>query len=125
MTPPLRPPTSQIIQAYGNGGFTISGVRHDGPVVVLRHRTLAWAPPRDLAALTVEDFAAVLDPAAEADIVLLGCGPRAVQVSQALRAELRAAGVTVEVMDSGAACRTFNLLQMEGRRVAAMLIAIP
>ena len=67
----------------------------------------------------------MLDPAAEADIILFGCGPRAIQVDPKLRAELRAAGVTLELMDSGAACRTFNLLLMEGRRVAAMLIAIP
>lgn len=125
MTTPPRPPTSQIIQAYGNGGFTVSGIRHDGPIVVLRSRTLAWTPPQDFAALSAAHFAAVLDPAAEADIVLLGCGPRALQVSPVLRAELRRAGVMVEPMDSGAACRTFNLLQLEGRRVAAMLLAVP
>ena len=125
MTSPPRPPTSQIIQSYGNGGFTVSGERHDGAVIVLRGRTLPWTPPADLATLTLEAFSAVLDPTAEADIILLGCGPRAVQVSQTLRAELRASGVTLELMDSGAACRTFNLLQLEGRRVAAMLIALP
>ena len=125
MTSPPRQPSSQIVQSYGNGGFTVSGERHDGPVIVLRGQTLPWTPPADLTALTVADFAAVLDPTAEADIILLGCGPRAVQVSQTLRAELRAGGVTLELMDSGAACRTFNLLLMEGRRVAAMLVAIP
>lgn len=125
MTTPPRSPTPQIIQAYGNGGFTVSGTRHDGPVTVLRGRTLPWAPPGDLATLTSEDFAAVLDPAAEVEIVLLGCGKRAVPVSAVLRAELRAAGVTVESMDSGAACRTFNLLHLEGRRVAAMLLPNP
>lgn len=125
MTTPPRPPTSQVIQSYGNGGFTVSGVRYGGPAVIFRTRTLAWAPPDDLAALTAAHFALVLDPAAEVDIVLLGCGSRAVLVSPKLRAELRAKGVTVEPMDTGAACRTFNLLQIEGRRVAALLIAIP
>jgi uncharacterized protein len=67
----------------------------------------------------------VLAPSAEVEIVLLGCGPRAALVPARLRAELRAAGVTLETMDTGAACRTFNLLQVEGRRVAAMLVAIP
>jgi len=125
MTSPLQPPSPQVIQTYGNGGFTVSGIRHNGPVVVLRHQTLPWAPPHDLTNLTAAHFAAVLDPAAEVSIVLLGCGARAVQVNGALRAELRAAGMTVEPMDSGAACRTFNLLLLEGRRVAAMLIALP
>lgn len=125
MTIPLQPPSPQIIQSYGSGGFTVSGLRHDGPVVVLRHRTLPWAPPDDLTQLTAAHFAAVLDPAAEVSIVLLGCGPRAAQVSAGLRAELRAVGLTLEAMDSGAACRTFNLLLLEGRRVAAMLVALP
>ena len=125
MTSPLQPPSPQIIQSYGSGGFTVAGVRHDGPVVVLRHQTLPWSPPDDLAQLTAAHFAAVLDPAAEVSIILLGCGPRAVQVNAALRAELRAAGLTLEPMDSGAACRTFNLLLLEGRRVAVMLIPLP
>lgn len=117
--------TPQVIQAYGDGGFTVSGVRHEGPAVVLRNQTLPWSPPDDLAALTTEDFAPVLGPAAAVEIVLLGCGRRAALVPATLRAALRAAGVSLEAMDTGAACRTFNLLQVEGRRVAAMLVAIP
>jgi uncharacterized protein len=120
---PERPPTPQVIQAYGNGGFTISGVRHEGSVVVLRMQTLTWSPPDNLASLIVADFAPVTNGAADVDIVLLGCGARAVMLPGDLRAQLKAAGVTVECMDTGAACRTFNLLQLEGRRVAAMLVA--
>ncbi len=122
---PERPPTPQVIQAYGNGGFTTSGVRHKGSIVVLRMQTLIWSPPDDLANLAVADFAPATDASADVDIVLLGCGARAVMLPGDLRARLKAAGVTVECMDTGAACRTFNLLQIEGRRVAAMLVAIP
>jgi uncharacterized protein len=46
-------------------------------------------------------------------------------VPPALRAALRGAGIAVEPMDTGAACRTFNVLLAEGRRVAAALIAVP
>jgi uncharacterized protein len=46
------------------------------------------------------------------------------QVDRALRQELRAAGVVVAVMDTGAACRTYNVLLAEGRKVAAALIAV-
>lgn len=122
---PERPAAPQVIQAYGNGGFTASGVRHNGSVVVLRMRTSSWSPPDDLADLTIADFAPVMNAPADVDIVLLGCGPRGVMLPGALRGQLKAAGVTVETMDTGAACRTFNLLQIEGRRVAAMLVAIP
>jgi uncharacterized protein len=122
---PERAPTPQVIQAYGNGGFTISGVRHTGSIVVLRMQTMSWSPPHNLADLAVTDFASVTDATADVDIVLLGCGLRTVMLPGDLRAQLKAAGVTIECMDTGAACRTFNLLQLEGRRVAAMLVAIP
>ena len=128
MTPagaPDRLPTPQVIQGYGNGGFTVSGLRHEGAAIVLRTHTSSWSPPDDLSRLTISDFAAVTQPSADVEIVLLGCGQRAVMLSGELRAALRAAGITVESMDTGAACRTFNLLQMEGRRVAAMLVAMP
>lgn len=121
---PERAPAPQVIEAYGNGGFTLSGVRHTGSVVVLRMRTMSWSPPDNLAELAVSDFASVTDAAADVDIVLLGCGLRTVMLPGELRAHLKAAGVTIECMDTGAACRTFNLLQLEGRRAAAMLVAI-
>ena len=59
------------------------------------------------------------------ELLLLGCGPRMQLVSQALRAPLRAAGIVIEPMDTGAAARTFNLLLSEDRRVAAALIELP
>lgn len=123
--PPDRPATPQIIQGYGNGGFTTSGVRHNGSVIVLRDRTVSWLPPDDPSALDIADFNPILEAAQDVDIVLLGCGPRAAVLPPALRVALRDAGISIESMDTGAACRTFNLLQMEGRRVAAMLIAVP
>ena len=122
---PGRPPTPQIVQAYGDGGFTTSGVRHTGSIVVLRDRTVPWSPPGDLSALTIADFNLLIEAARDVDIVLLGCGPRAAVLSTVLRAALRDIGLSVESMDTGAACRTFNLLQIEGRRVAAMLVAVP
>lgn len=124
-TPSDRPATPQVIQSYGNGGFTVSGTHHDGAVIVLRSQTSPWSPPDDLLRLTAADFAAVTDSSADVDIVLLGCGKRAILLNGETRAALKASGITVECMDTGAACRTFNLLQMEGRRVAAMLVALP
>ncbi len=126
MNEPVRPPiTPQVIQAYGDGGFTISGIRHAGSAIVLRGQTVPWTPPDSLSELSLADFATIIEGTAEVDIVLLGCGARAVPLAAELRAPLRARGITVEVMDTGAACRTFNLLQIEGRRVAAMVVAVP
>ncbi len=62
------------------------------------------------------------DPAVE--ILLIGCGPRLVPVPGDLRSALRARGIGCDAMDTGAACRTFNILLAESRRVAAALIAL-
>ena len=58
------------------------------------------------------------------DILLVGCGPRFAPPPDVLRAGLKARGIALEWMDTGAACRTFNVLLAEERRVAAALIAI-
>ena len=58
------------------------------------------------------------------DLLLLGCGARPAAISLQLRQTLRQAGIVVETMGTGAACRTYNVLLAEGRHVAAALIAI-
>jgi uncharacterized protein len=58
------------------------------------------------------------------DILLIGCGPKFSLPPKVLREELRVAGISMEWMDTGAACRTFNVLLSEERRVAAALIAV-
>jgi uncharacterized protein len=54
----------------------------------------------------------------------VGCGPRAVFLPPALRASLKSAGLSLEVVDTGSACRIYNVLLAEGRRVAAALIPV-
>jgi uncharacterized protein len=74
--------------------------------------------------VTAESLAPVrtADPAIE--ILVLGCGARFVPVPAQLRAALKADGIVVEAMATGSACRTYNLLLAENRRVAAALIAL-
>ncbi len=62
------------------------------------------------------------EPAVE--ILMLGCGGRFAMVPAELRQALRAEGIALEAMDTGAACRTYNVLLAEDRRVAAALIAL-
>jgi uncharacterized protein len=59
------------------------------------------------------------------DLLLFGQGRRMALISPALRQGIRAVGIVVEPMDTGAACRTYNVLMAEGRRVAAALIPVP
>jgi uncharacterized protein len=62
--------------------------------------------------------------AGSVELLLIGTGARMAQIDRTLRQALRADGVVIEVMDTGAACRTYNVLMAEGRRVAAALIAV-
>lgn len=107
----------QLIQGYGDNGFTISGIRHAGSVVVMPDRTLAWNGD-----LSMDSLAALAGAGIE--ILLVGCGRSLTPLPRDLKAALRAAGIVAEPMDTGAACRTYNVLLTEDRRVAAALVAV-
>lgn len=118
---PAVPEGRSLIQSYRPDGFTIAGRRHEGAVLVLEREVLAWAVD-DLASLTVDDFAPVMAAEPRVEILVLGSGARFAMPDPALREALRARGIVLEAMDSGAACRTFNVLLAEDRRVAAALL---
>lgn len=121
---PLIPQGKQIIEAYGEGGFRISGQRVEGSVIVFPDKVIAWAPAAgDMSAGDLQPVSAA-GRAGSVELLLIGTGARMAQIDQALRQTLRADGVVIEVMDTGAACRTYNVLMAEGRRVAAALIAV-
>jgi len=120
---PLIPAGRQVIESYGDGQFRVTGERYRGSVLVLRDRTDPW-PLTDIADLTLDSLAPLFDRPGWVEVLLLGCGRRLIQPLPTLRAGLRAQGVVVEPMDTGAACRTYNVLLSEDRRVAAALIAI-
>lgn len=120
---PLIPAGRQVIEGYGDGGFRISGVRHDGSVLLFPTQVLPWTI-RAFAEVTLESLEPVVAAAADVDLLLLGCGPSLQLVPAALRRALKGAGIVVEPMDTGAACRTYNVLLGEERRVAAALIAV-
>jgi len=120
---PAVPAGRQIVESYGEGGFRVGGTRYAGSVLVFSERTLAW-PVGSVAELDRDSLAPVLAAAEEVEILLLGCGTRIEFVAPEVRQLLRAAGMALEPMDTGAACRTYNVLMAEGRRVAAALIAV-
>lgn len=120
---PIIPAERQVIQAYGDGHFRISGVVHEGSAIVLPERTLAW-PATAIAELTLASLEGVVAAEPRVELLLVGCGRAPAPIAAELRAALRARGIVVEAMDTGAACRTYNVLLAEGRRVAAALIAV-
>lgn len=120
---PQAPEGRQIIQGYGDGRFRISGVLHEGGVIVFPDRTLAWSVA-SVSDITPKSLAAVFAHRPEVEILLLGCGARMVPVPFDLHRSVREQGATIDPMDTGAACRTFNLLMLEDRRVAAALMPV-
>jgi len=123
---PLIPGGRQIVETYGEGRFRIGGQVYPGAVLVFPERTLVW--PVTLAReASLENLAPILAAGrtGAVDLMLFGQGSRMAMVPADLRQGLRAVGIVVEPMDTGAACRTYNVLMAEGRRVAAALIAVP
>jgi uncharacterized protein len=120
---PLIPEGRQVIESYGNGRFKVSGAVYSGSVIVCPTGTLPWDVSH-IDALSFESLAAAVDAEPAIEVLLIGCGSRAVPIRPALRAQLRARGVSADSMDTGAACRTYNILLSEERRVAAALIAV-
>jgi len=120
---PAIPGDRQVIAGYGPGLFRISGVVHNSSVIVFTDRTIAW-PVRSLDDLTFDSLAPVREADPAVEVLLLGVGGQNALVPSALRKALRDAGVVLDAMDTGAACRTYNVLMAEDRRVAAALIAL-
>jgi uncharacterized protein len=120
---PLIPEGRQVIESYGDGRFRITGVLVEGSVLVLPTATLSW-PVTDIAQLSLEVLSPILAADPPVEVLLVGCGRRLVPLAPALKAALRARGIGADPMDTGAACRTYNVLMAEGRRVAAALIAV-
>ena len=112
------------IEGYGGGGFRVAGRRIEGSILILGDVARPW-PVASLAELQPSHFDEVIaaGPAA-VEFVLLGLGPAMVPPPKAVREALRSAGLGLEVMDTAAAAKLYNVLASDGRRVAAALIAV-
>ena len=104
---------------YGEGYVDVNRVRHTGSVVVSGEHVSAWAAT-SVETLTAEDIESVA--ALKPEIALIGTGAQFAFPEPSALAPLYQAGIGVEIMDTRAACRTYNILLAEGRNVAAALI---
>lgn len=109
-----------VVTAYGTDHIDINGQRHETSLLLLPRQTLQPWARAGFAALEAGDFRPVIELGCE--ILLLGTGRQQRFPPPALLRELMAARIGVEVMDTGAACRTFNILAAEGRNAAAALL---
>ncbi len=120
---PLQPTAVQVIQGYAKGGFLVSDRQYQGAILVFPDKIEAWAAT-DVGAIDIGSLSPVTDASPAIEVLLIGTGARMALLGSALRAGIRAYGIAVETMDTGAACRTYNLLMSENRRVAAALLPI-
>lgn len=115
------PSPLNTVTAYGPDWIEINRRRFDGAVVVMPEgEVVAWSAQR-FETLSAADFESLLARAPE--LVLLGTGQKQRFPHPRLTAPLTAAGVGVDVMNTHAACRTYNILMAEGRRVLAALLS--
>jgi uncharacterized protein len=104
------------IEAYGPGFFRVGGEAHPAPVVIAPGHVAPWNG--------YDDPAPLLALAGAVDVLFIGTGPTIAPMPRALRETLESAGLGVEIMASATACRTYNVLLSEGRRVAVALLPL-
>ncbi len=109
-----------VIRSYGPGRVTVNQQIYTASLIVTPERVIADWRPRAFGDLTAADIETIA--ALEPEVVLLGTGSRLRFPAPALTRSLVAAAIGFEAMDTGAACRTYNVLMSEGRRVAAALL---
>ena len=107
---------AQPIEGYGPDFYRIGGTAHPAPVLIVPGQVAAWAG--------LEDTAALLPLVGQVDVLFVGTGPEIAHLPADFRKTLEDAGIGVEAMASPAACRTYNVLLSEGRRVAVALLAV-
>ena len=111
------------IDAYGNGGFRFAGMSHRGSILALPSGIEAWAVT-SAADLTPQSFLRLIQEAADIEVLLVGTGDLMLPLPAGSRAALENAGLFPDLMATGAAVRTFNVLLSEERAVAAALVAV-
>ena len=109
-------PNAKPVEGYGPGFFRIGGLVHTGPLLILPEQQLSWDG--------YEDTAAILAAAETIDVLFIGTGAEIAHIPAALRTTLEEVGIGVEVMSSPSACRTYNVLLSEGRRIALAVLPV-
>ncbi|MCJ9430265.1 Mth938-like domain-containing protein [Kordiimonas marina] len=113
-----------LIEAYGDGGFRLMGRRVEGATLVLKDGFYP-VEATEVSELSAASFDRLMTQGTdETDILLIGTGEKMQLLPAAVRSHLDQNGIGFDIMDTGAAARTYNVLMLEGRRVAALLLPV-
>jgi uncharacterized protein len=108
--------TARAIEGYGPGFFRVGGQLMRSALIVTPWSALPWGG--------ADDLETPLGMAGQVDLLLFGCGVAITPVPTAFRQAMESHGIAVEPMSTPAACRTYNLLLGEGRRVMVALLPV-
>lgn len=104
------------VDGYGPGFFRVGGEVLEGNILLLPNKTAAWGG--------YDDAETLLETASDIDVLFIGTGKDIAHIPEELRTALENAGIGVELMATPTACRTYNVLLSEGRRIGAALLAV-
>ncbi len=110
------------VQSYAEGLVVVNRTKHTRSLIVMPDRVITEWRPGCFDDLADEDFQPLMD--LEPEIIVLGTGGKQRFPSPALYASIMVKGIGLEIMDTAAACRTYNILMSEGRPIAAALMMI-
>lgn len=116
-------PGKHLIDGYGRGGFRFADMSHQGSLLALPSGIYAW-PVTKFEDVTTADFARVLQECDQIDTLLIGSGETMAVLPKPLYWFLKDGKLSIDVMNTGAAARIYNIMKSENRRVAAALIAV-
>tara|TARA_Y100000589_G_C27177969_1_gene639577 strand:- start:1974 stop:2348 length:375 start_codon:yes stop_codon:yes gene_type:complete len=113
----------QVVDSYGPGRFRIASVVWSSCVIVTPEQTVEW-PISSIIDVNADSLRPIFSADPGIEVLLIGTGKKMERIPNELRECIRTQGVGVDSMDTGAACRTYNVLLAEGRRVAAALMLV-
>jgi uncharacterized protein len=116
-------PHQAPVDAYGNFGFRFAEMSHRGSILCLPTGIFAW-PVASASGIDLDALAAALAPDLGLEVFLIGAGEAPQSASPELIAAFRDRSIVVEIMGTGAAVRTYNVLLADGRAVGAALVAV-
>jgi uncharacterized protein len=124
---PLIDKNSNVIYSYGDNQFNISGTIYEYNVVVFPQKVIPWNI-KSFESFSINDILPLHSELNEIDILIIGCGFSHKTIPLSLKYDIKNlknnSPLNIEVMQTAAACRTYNVLLLEGRRIGAALIQV-
>jgi len=118
---PIIPQDMNVITSYGEGSFVINNEEYNGSIILSPNSVFKWEIESFENISTKElKYIEELNP----EILIIGCGDTHQPIPIEIRKHFDDLNIGVEIMTTGAACRTYNVLLAEGREVIAALVKV-